>query len=102
MRVVIALVLAAAAAACGHGTGVRGVSKDDAIVTFDTDVKEAAVWVDGTFVGGMEALRAGVAVHAGTHRFEIRHDDFFPYYAELQLRSGERRRLRIDLAPVLP
>ena len=105
MRPTIAMALLVGTAlgcGCGRGPGVRGAGRNDAVVTFDTGVRDAAVWVDGTFVGGMEALRAGVAVEAGTHRIEIRHEDYFPYYAELQLRAGERRKLRVDLAPQLP
>ena len=99
--IVIALALAAALG-CGRGPGVRGAGRNDAVVTFVTDVKDASVWVDGTFVGGTEAIRAGVAVPAGPHRILIQHEDYFPYYAELDLKAGERKKLQVDLAPTLP
>jgi hypothetical protein len=92
---------AAAVAGCGGAT-VRGASRGDAIFYIDTDVTDAGLYVDGTFIGDMRSLRGGVSVKPGEHRVEVRHDDYFAYYAELALKAGERRRVKVDLAPVLP
>jgi hypothetical protein len=88
---------------CGHSRpSVLGADSDDAIIYIDTKVKDAAVWVDGRFIGGLESLRGGVAIDAGSHRVEVKHDDYFAYYALLELKAGERRRLEVELAPMLP
>jgi hypothetical protein len=87
---------------CGSRPAVRGADADDAVFYVDANVKDAGVWVNGLFIGGLESLRGGVAVDAGEHRVEVRHDDYFVYYAELALKAGERRRVKVELAPVLP
>jgi len=64
-------------------------------------VPDAALWIDGSYVGTLGLLRGGVAVEPGPHRVEIRHDDYFSHYAEITLASRERKRFQIELAPVL-
>jgi hypothetical protein len=89
--------------ACGHPQGPRGgADRDDAVVVIKANVKDAGLWVDGLFIGGLESLRGGIAIDAGTHRIEIRHDDYFAYYEELAVKAGERRKLEVQLAPMLP
>jgi hypothetical protein len=102
VRSVVLAVAAVALVACGHNQGVRGASRDNAIVYVKANVKDAGVWVDGIFIGGLESLRGGIAIEAGTHRIEVRHDDYFAYYDEVAVKAGEKRKLDIDLAPVLP
>jgi hypothetical protein len=96
--------LLALVAACGGGQrrSVLGADADDAIVYVDSKVKDAGLWVDGRLIGGVGMLKGGVAIDAGTHRIEVKHDDYFSYYALLELKAGERRRLKVELAPVLP
>ncbi len=48
------------------------------------------------------ALRGGVALAAGPHRVELRHDDYVSRYLEVALAPRERRHLAIELAPSLP
>jgi hypothetical protein len=95
-----ALVLALLVAGCPRGGGPR--DDDDAVVIVRADVADAALWVDGRYIGPVGALKGGVAVEPGAHRFEVRHDEHFSHYAELELAPRERRTLEIDLAPVLP
>jgi len=95
----LALVLAGA---CGHKAPILGAGRGDAIVYIDANVRDAGMWIDGMFIGGLDALRGGVALDPGEHRVEIRHDDYFGYYAELALHAGERKRIKVELAPVLP
>lgn len=97
-----AAIVALALGACGHPPRVHGVGEGDAVLTFRANVRDAGMWLDGVFVGSLDALPGGVAVPAGVHRLEIRHDDYFAYYAELELGRGERRRIDVELAPVLP
>jgi len=38
----------------------------------------------------------------GTHRFELRHDDYFSSYLELTVARAERKSVAMELAPILP
>ncbi|MEO7096158.1 MAG: hypothetical protein ABI175_23050 [Polyangiales bacterium] len=89
-------------AACGPKVGPNGVSSSDAIVQFKSNVRDAQMFVDGRFIAPLTALGGGVAVEPGVHRFELRHDDYFSSYLELSLGKAERRKVAMDLAPVLP
>jgi len=98
----VLLAALAAGAACGPKVGPTGVSSSDAIVKVKSNVRDAQVFVDGRYVAPLSALRGGVAVDPGVHRFELRHDDFFSGYLELTLVKAERREVAIELAPMLP
>jgi len=65
-------------------------------------VPEASLWVDGRYIGTIGAMRGGIAIAAGTHRLELRHDDYFSRYAELTVRAREHRAIALDLARRLP
>ncbi|MGE0398863.1 MAG: hypothetical protein AB7T06_19295 [Kofleriaceae bacterium] len=97
-----AVAIAVALAACGGTQKTSGVDRDDAIVKLASNVTDAQLYVDGQFIGPLGALRGGVAVEPGTHRFELRHDDYFSSYLELTLAKAERRQVALDMAPVLP
>jgi hypothetical protein len=88
--------------ACGARPRAGAVLATDAIVRIHSNLADAAVWVDGHFVGTLDGLRGGVAVEPGAHRFELRHDEYFSRYLELTLAKAERRALEVSLAPVLP
>jgi hypothetical protein len=90
------------AAACGPRPGPSGVTAADAIVYIDSSVGDAQVYVDGRLVAPLSALRRGIAVEPGEHRFELRHDDYFSSYLELQLARAERRRVVMAMSPILP
>jgi hypothetical protein len=96
------LLLVLACAACGPKIGPNGVSADDAIVYVKSNVRDAQVYVDGRFIAPLDALGGGVAVEPGAHRVELRHDDFFSSYLELQLARAERKKVAMQMAPVLP
>ena len=96
---------AAALLACACGASpprAGGVEADDAIVQVRSNVRDAQVYVDGRFIAPLDAIGAGIAVEPGFHRIELRHDDYFSTYLELELARAERRKLRVELAPVLP
>lgn len=98
-----ATILGLALAACG-GT-MRDPSKpdeNDAIVRVRTDVKDASLWVDGRFIGPIAGMRGGVAIEPGKHRFELRHDEYFSHYEELDLAPKQEVQLDIEMAPILP
>ena len=96
------LALTLALGACGARQSPGGVDRDDAIIKLASNVPDAQLYVDGRFVGPLRALRGGVAVEPGTHRFELRHDDYFSSYLELTLARAERKQVALDMAPVLP
>lgn len=98
----LAVPLAAALAACGGPQRTGGVEPDDAIVTIQSNVADAQVFVDGRYYGPVSMLRGGLAFEPGKHRLELRHENYFSRYVELDLRRAERRQLQLDLVPVLP
>jgi hypothetical protein len=98
-----ALALALLAGACGASPPhPGGVERDDAIVQVRSNVRDAQVYVDGRFVAPLEAVGRGIAVEPGFHRFELRRDDYFSSYLEVELARAERRKVRMEMAPVLP
>jgi hypothetical protein len=97
-----ALLVGVVLAACGPKPPSNGPSSGDAIVQMKSNVRDAQVYIDGRFVAPLDALRGGVAIDPGTHRFELRHDDYFSSYLELTVGRAERKQVAIDLAPILP
>lgn len=91
-----------AAAACGPKVGPNGVTASDAVVYVRSNISDAQVYVDGRFVGPISVIRGGIAVDPGKHRIELRHEDYFSRYVELDLTRAEKKKLQLDLAPVLP
>jgi hypothetical protein len=95
--------LACLAGACG-GTArsARGIERDDAIVQLRSNVRDAQVYVDGRFVAPLDAVARGIAMRPGYHRIELRRDEYFSSYLEVELARAERRKVKVELAPVLP
>lgn len=101
--VLLALAGGVAGAGCGHGPTVTRTD-DDAIITlaWAPEIPDAALWVNGRYIAQLGQLKGGISLSAGTHRLEVRHDDYFPQFVELTVAAREQRRLVIELAPVLP
>ncbi len=97
-----AILLLAALAACGGSKPTNRPSREDAVVVLKANVRDAQLYVDGRFIGPLDAIGGGVAVAPGTHRFELRHEEYFSTYLELTLSKSERKKLAVELAPVLP
>ena len=95
-------VIGALAIGCGQRAAPSGPRSDDAVVVLKSNVRDAQVYIDGRFVAPLNALRGGVALAAGAHRLELRHEDYFSSYLELQLARAERRTVALDLAAILP
>lgn len=90
------------AVACGPKIGPNGVTSEDAIVYVRSNVRDAQVYVDGRFIAPLSALRGGVAVEPGTHRFELRREDYFSSYLELSLARAQRKKITMEMAAILP
>jgi hypothetical protein len=91
-----------ALAACGAPPAVNGVRNGQAVVYVTSNVSDAQVYVDGRFIGGLAMLHGGLALDPGHHRLELRHDEYFPRYAELAITRAERTKLDLEMKPVLP
>ena len=87
--------------ACGHPPPTTA-PRENAIVLVRANVKDAQLYVDGRFIGPLDAIGGGVSVAAGVHRLEIRHEDYFSSYLELTLARSERKKVAVELQPVLP
>jgi hypothetical protein len=88
--------------ACGPKIAGTGVTAEDAIVQITSNVRDAQLFVDGRLVAPLDKLGGGVAVEPGHHRLELRHDDYFSSYVELELARAERRKIVIEMAGILP
>ena len=103
MKRVVLIVALTAAAGCAHTKqDPNRVTSSDAVVLIKSNVPDANLFVDGRFVGPVGVLRGGVAMAAGKHRLEVRRDDYFSRYVELDLQRAEHKRIELQLAPVLP
>jgi hypothetical protein len=88
--------------ACGPRVTAAGPASGDAIVYLKSNVRDAQLYVDGRFIAPLDALGGGVAVAPGTHRLELRHEDYFSSYLELIVARAERKRIAMDMAAILP
>ncbi len=88
--------------ACGGTQKTGGVEADDAIIKLQSNVRDAQLFVDGRYIAEVRRLGGGVAVEPGTHRLELRHDDYFSSYLELTLGRAERKIVSLEMAPILP
>jgi hypothetical protein len=102
VRLALLLSIAACGAACGAASPKHGDNANHAIMYLSSNLADAQVYVDGRFVGPINLVKAGIAVDPGKHRIELRHDDYFSRYAELDLQRAEKKKVALDLAPVLP
>jgi hypothetical protein len=102
LRTLIGLGLGLGLGGCGGAQTAHRSTANDAIVYLTSNVADAQVYVDGKFVGPINLVKAGIAVDPGKHRVELRRDDYFSRYAELDLQRAEKKKLDLDLAPVLP
>jgi hypothetical protein len=73
-----------------------------AILYVHSNVRDAQLYVDGRFIGPLDALAAGVALEPGVHRLELRREDYFSTYREVQIARASRKTLAIDMAIILP
>jgi hypothetical protein len=72
------------------------------VLVVHTNVADAQVWIDGALVGPLAYVRRGIALDPGHHRIELRRDDYFSRYAELDVRRGQHSELDLPLSPQLP
>jgi len=88
--------------ACAPGVAANRATTGSAILYITSNVRDAQLYVDGRFIAPLDALAGGVAVAPGTHRLELRHDEYFSSYLEVQLARSARKKLALDMAAMLP
>jgi hypothetical protein len=88
--------------ACGPAVTASRVTSGDAILVLKSNVRDAQLYVDGRFIASLDALAGGVAIEPGAHRLELRREDFFSSYLELQVSHSERRKIVMNMAATLP
>ena len=91
-----------ACAACGAGGAASRATSTQAILYIHSNVRDAQLYVDGRFIGPLDALGGGIAVEPGTHRLELRHEDYFSTYREVEVARAARKKLAMDMAVILP
>ena len=88
------------------GSGCRGARHADphanAILYLSSNVRDAQLYVDGHFVAPLLALHGGISVIPGTHRLELRSENYFSSYLEVAVTRAERRKIALPLAAMLP
>jgi hypothetical protein len=102
LRILLFVLVVAIGSGCGGRNGPTRAPREDAVVVLKANVRDAQLYVDGRFIGPLDAIGGGVAVAPGMHRFELRHEEYFSAYLELELAKSERKKLSVELAPVLP
>ena len=88
--------------ACAPGIAANRATSGASIIYITSNVGDAQVYIDGRFIAPLDALRGGVAVAPGAHRVELRHDDYFSSYREVQVVRAARQKLAIEMAAMLP
>ncbi len=102
-RALVAATLALALGACPANPEPSDVvTPADAILYIRSNLSDADLVVDGHTVGAIGMLHGGVAVEPGTHRLELKRDDYFSSYREVKVSRAERLRFTMDLLPKLP
>lgn len=103
LLVLAGLLLGLGACAGSRSTGARAVAqRDDAVVVIECPVADAELWVDDRYVGQVGRLGGGIALGAGEHRIELRHDRYHTHYQAITVASRERRTVVVQLAEILP
>jgi len=100
--VIRVLLLVSWLTACGSSVPVSHATTGTPILYIRSNVGDAELYIDGRFVAPLDRLGGGVAVAIGTHRIELRHEEFFSSYLEVQMVRTERKRIAVAMAPILP
>ncbi len=73
-----------------------------ATLRIECNVPEAAVLLDDAiFARAADVAKQGKAIRPGFYRVEIRHPDYYPYFAEFTVEEGGTAALRAELHPLL-
>jgi len=68
----------------------------------EVNVPDATVWVDDQLVGSVTAVaRQGTFLRAGFHRVEVRHPDYYSFFAEVTPKQGEPVLIHAELHALL-
>lgn len=79
-----------------------GKPKDMVPFRVEGNVPDATVWVDDQLVGSVTAVaKQGTFLRAGFHRVEVRHPDYYSYFAEVTPKQGEPVLIHAELHALL-
>ena len=95
-------VLVLVLAACGGAQPTQRSASGDPVIVLHTNVADAQVWIDGHLLGLLPYVKKGIALDPGHHRIELRRDDYFSRYADLDLQRGQHTVLELPMSPQLP
>jgi len=89
-RILIVIASALFAASSLPGCATLGAPKDAVPFRVEVNVPDATIWVDDHLVGSAAVLaKEGTFLRAGFHRVEVRHPDYYSYFAEVTPKKGE-------------
>ncbi|HVR62630.1 MAG TPA: PEGA domain-containing protein [Polyangia bacterium] len=95
--VFLALAFVLLASACATSLATVGVA-----FRVESNVPDATIWIDDVLVGRVaDWQRQGRYIRPGFHRVEIRHPDYYSYFAEIEPAAGTQTSLRAQLHPLL-
>jgi len=90
------------AAALVPGCATLGSPKDAVPFHVQVNVPDATIWVDDRLVGSAKTLeKDGTFLRAGFHRVEVRHPDYYSYFAEVTPKQGEPVLIQAQLHALL-
>jgi PEGA domain len=93
----LALAFVLLASACATSLATVGVA-----FRVESNVPDATVWIDDVLVGrAVEWQREGRYIRPGFHRIEIRHPNFYSYFAEIEPAAGAQTSIKAELHPLL-
>ena len=101
----LAVAVAVAVAACAHAPSAGltgGAAAADTRLYITTNVKDADLVIDGHYMGRLRNKGGIDGLEPGRHQLELRRDDYFSAYQEVELAAGEKKSIVLDLAPILP
>jgi hypothetical protein len=82
----LALALALSSLACVHGRNGRAVPTS--VLEIATETDDADVWVDGQYIGQVNAVSGRLELAVGVHRVEVRKPGHFPVQRTVRVEKG--------------
>lgn len=88
--------LAVLLAACG-GRPRASKAPRGGVLVIQCELPDAEIWVDSKYFREVAEVKRGLRLPAGRHRLELRRAGHHSMYYELEVASGERKVLKVEL-----